>query len=734
MLRRYLKLNQGMTMGMVLIIMSVLSILGIAILSLSVSAYRVQISDRNVKTTFYVADSTLDQTYSLIGKQIKKAIEAGNQAVNKEVQKEIEKEKIYNFQHPDKPVYKWLKSDGTLNEDYLREQLKIPDIPDIPDFIKIMQTAYVDNLNEYYDPTKYSDDDELYSPADYTAISGDVPESVRIDGKIIPFDVVDLPGTRMTIPLIFKVKNESTQVIQQVKAKLNISVPQKILGYQSVSNTVNLQDQPLWRTALVSYQNIDLAGPSINVKGDIFAAGTIPQDPQKLKNLSLFGGITAGKSAADPVDGTEVRIAGNAYSYANVQVNSNNTALYVQKSVYSDNIVIQSGTVDSRIEIGEIGENGKVDEYAYTKDDIEINGIKSILLIKGHYNGYSGGEAGHDQSSSIVINSPDINVNNGSKVRIVGDSFLAGVVYINSNDQDDSNDPNDPNDPNYQTGESVSVNDNYRAYGYLPEGDENKYTFRKVGKSLILIDQLKETLNYLNIFDKAEHFYKVYKNTTDFLNTGYGTGDDDSSISLGGNVFSLGGYISNGEIYYNGEPVEDYGDKQNKCREKVEEKVNNQFAAVLADRVKLSEISEIAKTADFPEFKGLVISEHDVALIGADGDSAGLPIGTIVIDASSDVGGLILTTGQVYVRGKVNYYGSIIAGGNITVEDDYPKHFYASENLVKQIIAENDLNSLFIPPTLKTISFVYDVSGKAPEDPGTNPYADLISVTNWKKL
>jgi len=732
-------------MGMVLIMMSVLSILGVATLSLAVSAYRVQMSDKRVKSTFYVADSALDQAYGLIGTQIKAAIIAGNADVNLEVQKKIEAEREDEILNPETHEAHWLQGDGSINEVYLTNQLKTDY------FIGIMQTTYAQYMNAKLTALE----PEVQLIGSYKAILSDIPETITIDALnrrlFFENDPNDPTKNDMLIPLQFKVKHQAgaQEVIQQVKADFNIKVPDKIIGYQTAVNNALLQDQPLWRTALTSYKDVNFSGDfastlkkGITVKGDVFAKGTIPAD---LKDLKTFGGITAGKSS----NYTKVTINGNAYSNANVQANSDNTILMVMGSgstgnIYSDNLVLQKDTINSKIEVG---------QDAYTKDDIEINGTAANLRIKGNYNGYSDGSAGHDKSSSIVINSPDINQSDGSKIQVDVDSFLAGTVYINAGD------------PDYQTGEGISIEGNYRAYGFLPAGDENKYSFRKVGNSLMLIDNWnnpdKDPLlgvdkSPLNVLQKALHFTKVAKELdgTDFLNTGSGS----SSIILGGNVLSTGAYIKNGKIERKDYITEEFENKKSECQASVQTNVTNNFGQgqvtantadyFLSNRVNISsglfsERNIILKDSSTLQEVLVTSKSHDIFLIGAGGDSTGLPADaiSIVVPTSKSLAGLILTSKQVIIRGNVNFHGSIIAGDNITVEDNSDKNFYADEKLVKRIIATEGLNELFITPKdpvtgsvlTEPSLFNFEAGGGVP-DPAINPYNEYITVTNWKKF
>ncbi|MDR3586652.1 MAG: hypothetical protein P4L59_15265 [Desulfosporosinus sp.] len=740
MLRRHLKCNQGITMGMVLIIMSVLSILGIATLSLALSAYRLQMSDKRIKSTFYVADSELDQAYGLISIKIKAAISEGNVAVNQEVQTEIETEREDAILNPTTHVAHWLKSDGTVDEGYLTDQLA-----NSPILLNKMQDAYKAYLG---DESQSHISESLTTTGNYKQISEASPDPDIISiilGTITNF--IGDPSKPMVIPLQYKVIHDAgkgdQEVTQQVSAEFNIQVPPKIIGYQTAVNSIPLQDQPLWRTALASYNNIDLSGPNIKVSGDVFAKGYLPTDPTDLKDLTLFGGISAGKAS----ESTNVTINGNAYSDANVQVNSSNTNLKVTGSgstgnVFSDNLVLQGSTSHSKIEVG---------QDAYTRDDIEIKGTAANLLIDGNFNGYSGGEAGHDKSSSIVINSPDINSAGGSSVQVAGNSFLAGTVYVNAGD---------PGDPDYQTGESVSIDGNYRAYGYLPgkvtygsydpvsDKNNNQYTFRKVGDSLMLIDTVNE--KDFSVLDKAQHFFNVYQEMASFLSTGYTNPNnhDNSSIIFGGSVLSTGAFIQKGTIQPSDYNIDTFAATQVACQSAVQTNVTDNFGHGqvtantagydLQDRVNtgslFTERNNILQVS--PTFNEVLATspDHDIWLIGAGFDPTGVPADAITVNAPSSgvFGGLVLTAKNVFIRGKVDFHGSVIAGKDINVTDTYDKNFSADENLVKQIIASNNLNDLFVPPAgTATSLFNFDAGGGVP-DPVINP--DYLTIKNWKKL
>ena len=74
---KYLESKRGSSLVMVLIVFSILSILGVTLLSLAVFNFKMKTVDRKVKAAFYLSEAGLDEAYGVVVNGVKNAIESG---------------------------------------------------------------------------------------------------------------------------------------------------------------------------------------------------------------------------------------------------------------------------------------------------------------------------------------------------------------------------------------------------------------------------------------------------------------------------------------------------------------------------------------------------------------------------------------------------------------------------------------------------------------------------------
>lgn len=97
-----------------------------------------------------------------------------------------------------------------------------------------------------------------------------------------------------------------------------------------------------------------------------------------------------------------------------------------------------------------------------TYNDLGINSLSSTITMNNYYgiNGETtdsnnGGKNNASKRSSCII------INNYNTIRsalnISNDAYIAGVAYINTGDENSDN-------GEYETGESIAVRGNYKAY------------------------------------------------------------------------------------------------------------------------------------------------------------------------------------------------------------------------------------------------------------------------------
>ena len=168
----------------------------------------------------------------------------------------------------------------------------------------------------------------------------------------------------------------------------------------------------------------------VKVKGDVFVFGSHPEKTVS-KDQHYYGGIYAKEEGY-------LKIYGNAYSRSFIRTGPYDESVvgYIDLSriyIFKDAIAqsIQAFANEDKI---------AVLRNAYTFDDIEINGSKSVIGVNGSYFGLSkGGDTSNHDESSAIVNSAIIHRQLHpesflSRVTINGDVILGGSTFKVSDD------------------------------------------------------------------------------------------------------------------------------------------------------------------------------------------------------------------------------------------------------------------------------------------------------------
>jgi hypothetical protein len=170
------------------------------------------------------------------------------------------------------------------------------------------------------------------------------------------------------------------------------------------------------------------------IKGDVKIVGTSPQKARQMEQY-YYGGIYTKNNA-------DLTIDGNAYVRSFIR-----SGEYDQTGPDNSSIKIKGNAVAQSIQI--FGENDKLLVYkdAFTFDDLELNGLNSVIAINRHYFGLSNGVVTddhgnpvkyelHDASSAVVnsavVHHPDegsLDKAKKSKIVINGNVFINGGTY-----------------------------------------------------------------------------------------------------------------------------------------------------------------------------------------------------------------------------------------------------------------------------------------------------------------
>lgn len=721
------KVKKGSSLVMVLIIMSILSILGTAILSVTLSSYKMRKMNGTLKTNFYGSEAGLDKAYGIIGKVVDAAIEAGNNKVQEEEVKlkdTIESEKL-KVLAGDTSDLKFVNEDGSVKEEEIKKFQN-----------NTFQTAYKEHIKENL-KSKLEDTDEyefdrngagekFNTDGTKPSISSNIPEKFTDDNKI----EIELTST-------FK----HDDLAKQVQAIYEITVPAYKSVYYIENNIIKIPENLAFLKGIAVDGDMKIDGSQVAVDGDIFVKGTNVGENGAIKDTKNFesGIILEGSQS-------QVTIKGELSSAQNIFLKGNQSNLTVEGDAYVRNAIIDGNAQKSNLNLSKASD---LTGSLFTMDDLELNAEKSHINIAGGFYGVSDGSASHESnhSSSIIVNADDIGEEEGSSIEIQtqedGDKVLiAGSSYIQLY-----------NNEEYQTGESVSIKGNYKAYT-MPltnENARNEKNDKSLHESNIKFeykDPLILITNYLNnieddsddepldVFDKS-YYFKAYNDEYEY--------DDDYKLNLGGSgikikedkILSAAGAVlctsdknTKNKILvgkYSIDAPQEVITKGNELKRNIFYMGNSNISdtdlastSTLKQRVKYSnQNSMVQGMVDFDSIKdknpqGIIGKDDDVILLNKDTSktyvfaSEGANTSSITADKEvvtvekqaddiAEFRGIIITAGDVYFCGKIDFKGTIICGGNLIFKDSSLTEITYDEEYVKTLIGYNyeDFKNIF---------------------------------------
>lgn len=428
----------------------------------------------------------------------------------------------------------------------------------------------------------------------------------------------------------------------------------------------------------------------LNINGNIFVQGKDFDGTLNNSNRTFekyAGGIILNNSNAIK---KTINFNDNVFTRGTFNIKSNVDAT-VKGDLYARNIYAGNG--DNR------SDNSKltINKEAVIDNDLAVKATNTAININDFYgiNDKTVGEGTKTRkSSSIIINDYKTNDSDKSSVTISNKAYIMGVAHINTQD-------------GYQTGESVAVKGNYKAYS-VPDPSDSTEKFK--------YDDPLQVLDQDDVYKKANHFWKYWKDRI--------SGQD--SIDCGGvilpsNTYSIGAIVhDNGDKVRNASPY-DAGVEINIIEPKrldfaknvytisSGKKYTNNELKYLYDNVgdgaekvsdllnNVSDYSLESKENDGDKF-AMFCSGADKTIVIRGNNSTGASYdGDILIDArnNKDVKAVIVTKGKVIIDGDVNFRGDIIAGDNLEVfgNSQAAINIYYDKNLTEEI--QNSNRSIF---------------------------------------
>lgn len=510
------------------------------------------------------------------------------------------------------------------------------------------------------------------------------------------FDDVNKLYKYLELNINSKYTNEGIQKTTSVKLKIDVPVYKE--PYTVITKVIPINP---FCTKVLTASELNVSGNS-EFNGNVYVSGDLNINESRV--TSTFNGELA-------VDG-------------NINLEGDDSTLKV-RDVYTKNIYLEgSGTIFETVDSG---------NRVYVKDDLEINNSNQSVNIVGSYYGFSDGTnstTGPDNSSGI-----NINEYTGLNITITEDLYLYGTSYVNINDT-----------LKYQTGESLSIKGNYRAYMqplYLETAVASD------GKDLRNVEF--EEYDYMRL---ADHFFDGSDLTAmhkaayiKYYDEEYGDLTIPININLNVNkIHTIGSTIDGGSLQEATISIGDYDkfiEAENSYNIQINQlgyEIDNEGNALgniyFSDEIKLENIPDDSENSGTAA-KYIYLDDSTGTYTLPSGNYTGVIITNkdILISNNVNFSGLIITSGKLTVSGNINFEGAVIAGGKVTLSSLGNKIFKYNKDIVSNIIAEYDLHkSIFNESTSIDSSTVttITVDEDASNETVNVDYGRLLKFENWK--
>ncbi|GEM_PF-368805 len=493
--------TKGSSMLLVIIIFGILSTLGIAMIGATYGSYKLRVEENNRVKNLYSAESGIDLAYTKMNTVVGEALESAKEAAEP----------------------------GTNDEN------KMISIKDKNNIFKIYFNDYIlGNINGVE-----TDDLEKQVSGEYevngmkATIVCELTENEASNTSIfIVKDGKETPGVinNKKVKLTSTYKDASGKE-RKVSVSYDLSIPEDYLTLDKADGEAS----KVINYSLATDENLVIennAGikSSMKIQGDIWVQGTrsdkIGENPTTEK---YSGGIE--------IANTNVDFLGQVNTASNItvdggEVNFNSSDSNVVNNAFAENIFL--GNLNKADESSGIKLNGDK-ANVFLANDLVIGSSDAKVDIKNFYgfndlNITSGinNEKAARESSSIIINSMTWpgskgDVNTGH-VNINESAYIMGAAYIKTKDAP------------YQTGESVSLKGNYKAYSQPAEGSYNSGQYEYLDPLVLLTKNEKGEA--LSLKDKEDQFVNYSKGAK--LRT--------SAISLPFETYTAAAFISNNEV------------------------------------------------------------------------------------------------------------------------------------------------------------------------------------------
>lgn len=771
-MNKFINNNKGSTLLMVLIITAVLTVLGTALISMSMMSVNMKYNDTREKKAFYYAESGLDELYAYVGHKVEETLigdgSEGNIGVFLETKNYIDdlyrriQEELNN--DPEDKIYSSYYSDDGIDDNAIEREAN-----------NYFNTQFKNRFNSIVNL-------DTFNVSDSNIVSTINIEETFDNGSDTNLYVIDYTSTY-----------DNSSELKTIQAKVNIKAPEELSPLKVEDVSYSVEVNPVLGFLLASYRNIKFNNSNTTINGKLYSFGLANSILQANSTVSvndygieLFG------------DNRNVTINGDVVTNGYFEIDGDGSALTVNNGrVYCNSMVINKYSDASVINLNS--------SNLYTYDDLELNGINSSIDINGSYYGLSNGAGslGHNESSSININT-QLGVDTSS-LKISGSDpftdgedntgiFIAGTNYLNLIDIDG-------NPWAYQVAESVAIKPNYRAYKHaFFDADDidffpdyrvredylyDSIEFKKVNESNFyindFIDQDKEPeFTYIDKMFYMYNYYDLFKDVNDARRLIVGTEDnlvlDNFRYSLGLKVIEEGANrvfklpsesnivgdsefailmdtINKDFIYYlnrldqrNGSSTDGMDYNGNAIDYFID--LSRLTTTTVNEVYEVDSINNLSQKATEVVYVSRD-STTDVNIVGVGGSTrAGANNINLTANSGDRLQGIIITNSNIYVSGDVDFSGLMLTcdpnsidyenTSNIIIENGtqtFRNNSEKTEDYLSILVRNNpSIRSIFLNNTgTKNITekTILDMSD---ENNQSLRYRDLIYINNWKEI
>ncbi|WHH59657.1 hypothetical protein [Petroclostridium sp. X23] len=455
--------RQGSVFVLVLMIMTVLMILGSALLFAVTANYAMNASYIRGNGSFYKADGWIERVNNLLEEQ--------TVLVQKKAKGYIESHKDEIVEAVYLLYTNRITGELTIDEQELAKKIE-----------EQLLKEYKDAFNKYVTgETGYElkDSNSLRNilEAEFNSWMadpmGDLEEIVIQSFPVYPgSDHVD-GSLKMKVQVV----SDPHDIEKKIQAEFEFLKKQEQIP---IKKSLVRRKNPIWMRAITTESSLVALQGEVTVQGDggadttVYAYGNLADD-----NSSgyKYGGVVAGieptitgsegvlygitDEIPVPADG---KLSGKLTVTGDVKTRANIHTAYGSDAEGS-NINITGNAYCQSVQIDTAGDNSTIDidGDVYAFNDLSVYGSNSELDVNGNFYGFMQGGYNsyeYNKSSGIILN------DTSSIIRVLGDVFIGGKIYVEyifTIWNDGSKDIRVP----YKTGESVSIGQNYNAYRFI---------------------------------------------------------------------------------------------------------------------------------------------------------------------------------------------------------------------------------------------------------------------------